>query len=49
LWIIALVLVYRVSSEPTPEGLAEYQAFEDLRLRYRVTELRRFIAEDDLD
>jgi hypothetical protein len=37
------------SSTPTPESVAEYEAFDDLREQYRHTALRRFVEEDDLD
>jgi hypothetical protein len=37
------------SKTPTPESAAEYEAFSDLRQRYRHTALRRFVTEDDLD
>lgn len=33
----------------TPESAAEYEAVSDLRERYRLTALRRFLADDDLD
>lgn len=37
------------SDTPTAESLAEYEAFSDLRERYRHTALRRFVAVTDLD
>ncbi len=33
----------------TPESAAEYKEVSDLRERYRLTALRRFLADDDLD
>ncbi|MFD1045812.1 hypothetical protein ACFQ1S_09690 [Kibdelosporangium lantanae] len=43
-------LTYLPSSDtPTPESLAEYEAFDDLRQRYRHTALRQFVTVDDLD
>ncbi|MDI6096990.1 hypothetical protein QLQ12_00010 [Actinoplanes sp. NEAU-A12] len=33
----------------TPESAAEFEAVSDLRERYRLTALRRFLADDDLD
>ncbi|MDM4721552.1 hypothetical protein QTQ03_18865 [Micromonospora sp. WMMA1363] len=33
----------------TPESAAEYEAVSDLRERYRLTALRHFLADDDLD
>ncbi|MCI4066335.1 hypothetical protein MRQ36_28795 [Micromonospora sp. R77] len=33
----------------TPESAAEHEAVSDLRERYRLTALRRFLADDDLD
>jgi hypothetical protein len=37
------------SKNATPESTAEYEAFSDLRKRYRYIALRRFVTEDDLD
>jgi hypothetical protein len=37
------------SSTPTQESAAEYEAFSDLRRRYRYIALRRFVTEQDLD
>jgi hypothetical protein len=50
-WYWTLVpLTYLAGSDtPTPESLAEYEAFDDLRQRYRHTALRQFVTVDDLD
>jgi hypothetical protein len=34
---------------PTPESVAEYEAFSDLRQRYHHTALHRFVTDEDLD
>lgn len=39
----------RDSNPPTPESVAEQEALNDLRRRYRHTALRRFVTDDDLD
>lgn len=37
------------SKTPTPESVAEYEAFSDLRQRFDRIALRRFVEEEDLD
>jgi len=37
------------SKTPSPDSAAEYEAFSDLRQRYRCAALRRFVTEQDLD
>lgn len=39
----------RGSQTPTPDSAAEYEAYSDLRQRYRHTALLRFVTVDDLD
>jgi hypothetical protein len=37
------------SKTPTPESVAEWKSFSDLRQRYYHAALRRFVTDDDLD